>query len=106
MPYHRAYSRTSSKTEPEYDTGERWVIYWETRRPESGNWSEAVEKSEAAAIERARHLMKLGFIVFQITGPAGGVFMAEDEIAQRLRPAPVEKKKPRYRDELPPDEPA
>ena len=103
MPYNRAYSRTSFKAAPEYDTGERWVIYWETRRPDSGIWSEAVEKSEAAAIERARHLLKLGFIVFQITGPAGGIFMAEDEIAQRLRPSPVEKKKPPTPEEPPPD---
>ena len=106
MAYNRAYSRPSSKpAEPEYDTGERWVIYWETRRPESGRWSEAVEKSEAAAIDRARHLLKLGFIVFQITGPAGSVFMAEDEIVQRLKPAPAEKK-PRIRDEPPPEESA
>lgn len=76
--------RTSFKAAPEYDTGERWIIFWETRRPESGEWNQAVEKSEAAAFERARHLIKLGFIVFQITGPAGGVFMTEDEITQRL----------------------
>ena len=50
-----AYNRTSFKAAPEYDTGERWVIFWETRRPPSGNWSQAVEKSQAAAVERARH---------------------------------------------------
>ncbi|MBU6507469.1 MAG: hypothetical protein KGQ82_08215 [Alphaproteobacteria bacterium] len=101
MPYNRAYSRTSFKAAPEYDTGERWVIFWETRRPQSGNWSEAIEKSQAAAIERARHLLKLGFVVFQITGPAGGIFMVEEEIAQRLQPSATVKK-PRAPDEPPP----
>ncbi|MDE2165265.1 MAG: hypothetical protein KGJ66_02870 [Alphaproteobacteria bacterium] len=75
--------RTSFKAAPEYETGERWIVLWETRRPESGIWSQAIEKSQAAAVERARHLLKLGFIVYQIAGPAG-VFLAEAEIAQRL----------------------
>ncbi|MGH6974303.1 MAG: hypothetical protein ACRED7_01455 [Stellaceae bacterium] len=96
--------RTSFKAAPEYDTGERWVIFWETRRPESGEWSQAIEKSEAAAVERARHLIKLGFTVFQITGPAGGVFMTEDEVTQRLR-APSAVKKLRAPDEPPPTVP-
>lgn len=82
--------RTSFKAAQEYDTGERWVIFWETRRPESGNWSQAIEKSQAAAIERARHLLKLGFIVFQIAGPAG-VFLDEAEIVQRLQSPPAAK---------------
>jgi hypothetical protein len=96
-----AYNRTSFKAAPEYDTGERWVIYWETRRPELGNWSQAVEKSQAAAVERAKHLLKLGFIVFQITGPAGGVFMEEEEIVRRLQPPPPAVKKLRTREDEP-----
>lgn len=92
--------RTSFKAAPEYDTGERWVIFWETRRPESGEWSQAVEKSEAAAVERARHLIKLGFVVFQIAGPAG-VFLDEAEIAQRFQ-LPVAAKKLRASGEPPP----
>lgn|SRR5487761_486897 len=92
--------RTSFKAAPEYDTGERWIIFWETRRPESGEWSQAVEKSEAAAVERARHLIKLGFIVFQIAGPAG-LFLDEAEIARRFQ-APVAAKKPRAPEEPPP----
>ena len=96
-----AYNRTSFKAAPEYDTGERWVIFWETRRPPSGNWSQAVEKSQAAAVERARHLLKLGFIVFQITGPAGGVFMEEEEIMRRLQPPPPAVKKLRTREDEP-----
>ncbi|HEV2263772.1 MAG TPA: hypothetical protein VGR79_04485 [Stellaceae bacterium] len=92
--------RTSFKAAPEYDTGERWIIFWETRRPESGEWSQAVEKSEAAAVERARHLIKLGFIVFQIAGPAG-VFLDEAEIARRFQP-PVAAKRLRAPDEPPP----
>src|ERR1700722_14887811 len=96
-----AYNRTSFKAAPEYDTGERWVIYWETRRPELGNWSQAVEKSQAAAVERAKHLLKLGFIVFQITGPAGGVFMEKKEIWPGPRRPPPAAKKLRTREDDP-----
>lgn len=101
MAYHRAY-RSMFKSTPEYDTGERWVIFWETRRPESGNWSEAIEKSQADAIERAKHLLRLGFIVFQITGPANGIFMTEEEIVQRLQSSPAAKKRRNPSDEPPP----
>jgi hypothetical protein len=100
MPYNSSYRRSFTLA-PEYDTGERWIISWETRRPESGNWSEAVEKSQAGAIERAKHLLRLGFIVFQITGPAGGVFMTEEEITQRLQ-LPSAVNKLRSTDETPP----
>ncbi|GEM_PF-3201503 len=103
MAHIRAYRRVF-KVAPEYDTGERWTILWELRRPESGIWSEAVEKSQAEAIERARHLLRLGFIVFQITGPTGGVFMTEDEIVQRLR-SPAAAKSPRNPDDEPPPQP-
>lgn len=92
--------RTSFKAAPEYETGERWIVFWETRRPESREWSQAVEKSEAAAVERARQFIKLGFIVFRIAGPAG-VFLDEAEIARRFQ-APVVAKKHRPRDEPPP----
>ena len=91
MPHHRAYRRLFTLA-PEYDTGKRWIISWETRRPESGIWSEAVEKSETEAIERAKHLLRLGFIVFQITGPAGAVFLTEAEITERLQPPSAVKK--------------
>jgi hypothetical protein len=94
------YHRTSFKAVPEYDIGERWIIFWETRRPESGNWSQAIEKSQAAAVERARHLLKLGFIVFQIAGPAG-VCLDEAEIVQRLQLPPTAKN-PYTMDEPPP----
>lgn len=84
MAYKRPYRRPFTFA-PEYDTGERWVVFWETRRPESGNWSETVEKSQAGATERAKHFLRLGFLVFQITGPAGDVFMTQEEITQRLQ---------------------
>lgn len=84
MAFKHAYRRPFTFA-PEYDTGERWVVFWETRRPESGNWSEAIEKSQAGATERAKRFLRLGFLVFQITGPAGDVFMTEEEIAQRLQ---------------------
>ena len=96
-------TRPLFKAAPDYGAIERWVISWETRRPESGIWSQAIEKSQAAAVERAKHLLKLGFIVFRITGPTG-VFLEEDEIVKRLQPPPPAPKKPRIPEgELPPE---
>ncbi|MGH6967717.1 MAG: hypothetical protein ACREEL_09415 [Stellaceae bacterium] len=80
--------RTSFRAAPEYDTGERWTIRWETRRPEGGRWNDAVTNSREAAVERAKHLLKLGFIVHDISGP-GGVYLNEKEALQQLGPAPA-----------------
>ena len=80
--------RTSFRAAPEYDTGERWTIRWETRRPEGSRWNEAVTNSREAAVERAKHLLKLGFIVHDIAGPAG-VYLNEKEALQQLGPAPA-----------------
>ena len=80
--------RTSFRAAPEYDTGERWTIRWETRRPDGVRWNEAVTNSRESAVERAKHLLKLGFIVHDISGP-DGVYLNEKEALQQLGPPPA-----------------
>ncbi len=67
-----------------------WVILWNTRPIESGGqWSIANEGTEEAAVNRAKHLIRLGFVVHAIKGPSGGVFMDEAAIEERFAPAHV-----------------
>jgi hypothetical protein len=80
--------RTSFRAAPEYDTGERWVIRWEIRRPDNGRWSEVVTNSRESAVERAKHLLKLGFVVHDVAGPEG-VYLNEKEALQQLSPPPA-----------------
>lgn len=67
------------------DAGGRWTIIWDTkRRTEPDGRNTAVEKFEAAALDRARHLLRMGFIVYEIREPQGALFLEEDAIKQRL----------------------
>ena len=67
------------------DAGARWTIIWDTkRRPEIDSRNTAVEKFETAALDRARHLLRMGFIVYEIREPQGAVFLEEAAIKQRL----------------------
>jgi len=67
------------------DAGGRWTIIWDTkRRAETDSRNTAVEKFEAAALDRARHLLRMGFIVYEIREPQGAVFLEEAAIKQRL----------------------
>lgn len=67
------------------DTGERWTIRWDTKRkPETAGRSTALAKSESEALDRARHLLRMGFIVYEISQPSGSAFLDEAEIVQRL----------------------
>ncbi len=69
----------------EPDSGKPWTVIWDTkRRPESDERNTALEKFEASALDRARHMLRLGFIVYEIRDPAGLVFLAEAAIKQRL----------------------
>lgn len=80
--------RTSFRAAPEYDTGERWTIRWEIHRPENGRWSEVVTNSRESAIERTKHLLRLGFVVHEVSGPEG-VYLSEKDALQQLGPAPA-----------------
>jgi hypothetical protein len=67
------------------DSGERWSIIWDTkRRGESDGRNTAVEKFEASALDRAKHLLRMGFVVYEIRGPLGTVFLEEAAIKARL----------------------
>jgi hypothetical protein len=82
-------------TREEPDTGERWSILWDTRRRTGADQrNTAVEKSQSAALDRARHLLRLGFVVYEIREPSGSLLMDEAEIAKRCRPAPAVVKPP------------
>jgi hypothetical protein len=49
-----------------------------------GEWSAAKAASEQAALERAAHFVKLGFVVHAIKDPTGAVFMDQGAIAGRF----------------------
>lgn len=58
-----------------------WTIWWDTqRRPGTGRWNTAAAPTEAGAVERALHFLKLGFFVHAIRNPDGSVFMDEAQI--------------------------
>jgi hypothetical protein len=62
-------------------------VLWDTSARPEGNWSTVRTQSEAAALERAEHFVKLGFTVHAIKDPSGLVFMDAETIAGRFRPA-------------------
>jgi len=67
------------------DTGERWSVVWDTKRkPGTEGRNTAVEKFESTALDRARHMLRLGFIVYEIRLPSGRIFLGEAGILERL----------------------
>lgn len=67
------------------DNGERWSIIWDIeRKPGPDGRNTALEKFEAGALERARHMMRMGFIVYEIRQPSGSVYLEEADLRQRL----------------------
>jgi hypothetical protein len=65
--------------------GPPWTVLWETKTPSDDRWSMARAETEHAAVERAAHFLKLGFVVHAIKDPTGEVFMDQGQIAQRFR---------------------
>src|SRR5690242_9283180 len=48
------------------DSGERWRIIWDTKRRGAGDGrNTALEKFEGDALDRARHLLRMGFVVYE-----------------------------------------
>jgi hypothetical protein len=83
----KAYSNSNwhHLSATEFDNGERWSIVWDTqRRPGVDGRSTALEKLEHGALERARHILRMGFIVYEIRQPSGSVFLEEAGVRQRL----------------------
>src|SRR5579859_1873892 len=72
--------------EPFYK-GPPWAVLWDTRSRPEGEWSTAGAPSEATALERAAHFLKLGFAVHAIRDPSGAVVMDATAIVDRLTPA-------------------
>jgi hypothetical protein len=73
----------------EADNGERWTIVWDTqRRPGVEGRSVAREKLENGALNRARHMLRMGFVVYEIREPSGALYLDGDALHQRLG-APV-----------------
>lgn len=74
------------------DSNERWSVIWDTKRnPGTDGRNTAVERFESSALDRARHMLRMGFIVYEIRGPTGAIFLEEAEISARfgLRPDPA-----------------
>jgi hypothetical protein len=67
------------------ETSPRWQVVWDTtRKPGSHDRNVALEKDEANALERARHMLRMRFVVYEIVEPSGSVYLAEAGIRQRL----------------------
>ncbi len=64
--------------------GPPWIVLWDTAARPEGSWSSVRTQSEAAALERAAHFVKLGFIVHAIMDPSGAVLMDAETIAGRF----------------------
>jgi hypothetical protein len=62
-----------------------WTILWDTeRRLGMGRSNTAVAQTEAGALDRAQHFLKLGCVVYAIRNPEGAVYMDEAKIAARF----------------------
>ena len=72
-------------SKPENSSGERWTVVWDTKRkPGTDGRNSATETCENTALDRARHMLRLGFIVYEIRQPSGLIFLEETGIRQRL----------------------
>ena len=66
-----------------------WTIWWDTeRRPGTGRWNVASALTEAGALDRAQHFVKLGCIVYTIRNPDGAVYMDEAQLGVRFAVKP------------------
>lgn len=68
------------------ETGPPWTVLWDTTRRTDGHWSTTHARSEAEALERAAHFVRLGFAVHAIKNPSGTVVMNAEDVACRFGP--------------------
>lgn len=68
------------------DSGSPWTVLWDTVVRADGRWSTVRAQTEAAALERAAHFVKLGFVVHAIKNPSGAVVMDARAIDARFAP--------------------
>jgi hypothetical protein len=64
--------------------GPSWIVLWDTTKRPDGNWSTVRTDSEASALERAAHFVKLGFVVHAVKDPSGTVVMDAASVAGRF----------------------
>lgn len=84
-PRPRASSSWQHLARSEGDDGKRWLIIWDTtRRPDSEGRNTAAEKLKTAALDRARHMLRMGFVVYEIREPSGSLFLDETAIREQL----------------------
>ncbi len=93
MATHRKMMVSGGHLEP-LDKGPPWTVLWDTTTRPEGEWSTAGARSEATALERAAHFLKLGFAVHAIKDPSGAVVMDATAIVDRLTPAVAEPQSP------------
>ena len=75
----------------EGDDGKRWHIIWDTtRRGAEATRSTAVEKTKSDALDRARHMLRIGFVVYEIRDPTGAVFLDEPTLVEKLNEVAAE----------------
>jgi hypothetical protein len=67
------------------DNGARWSIIWDTeRKPAPDGRNTALEKLESGALARTRHILRMGFFVYEIREPSGAVYLDEEGIRERF----------------------
>ncbi len=67
------------------ESGKRWAVMWDTsRKPETASRNTALEGSERAALDRAKHLLRMGFVVYELRDADGIVVLDEPGIKDRL----------------------
>jgi hypothetical protein len=74
-----------------------WKILWQTL-PVTERWNTANAETEAGALDRAKHFLKLGFPVHAIRSADGALYMDEEQLAERFG-APRGAERPRREDE-------
>jgi hypothetical protein len=84
-PRPRSSSNWQNLSASEGDDGKRWRIIWDiTRRAGSDGRNTAEEKLKSAVLDRARHLLRMGFVVYEIREPSGAIFLDEAGIREQL----------------------
>ncbi len=78
-----------------------WTVTWDTSRRD-GVFNTAQDATQSAALDRARQMLRMNFVVYKICEPSGAVFLDEAAIYTRLAPKPAAPSEPRR---LPPDNP-
>ncbi len=84
-PRPRSSSSWQHLAPSEGDDGKRWLIIWDTtRKPGTDGRNTAAERLKSAALDRARHMLRMGFVVYEIREPSGVLHLGEAAIQEQL----------------------